>query len=146
MFGAAAALRDATRAGRPVAAEQIQRRATIVARTAIGAEGFAAGEAAGRELPLESAIAEAIETMMLPVQAIVTASASPPASAAGADLTPREREVLRLLAEGRSNQEIADALSISLLTAKTHVARILAKLDLPSRSSAAAYALRHGLN
>jgi predicted ATPase/DNA-binding CsgD family transcriptional regulator/predicted metal-dependent hydrolase len=65
--------------------------------------------------------------------------------AADTHLTRRELEVLRLLAAGRSNQEIADALSISLLTAKTHVTRILAKLDLPSRAAAAAFAHRYGL-
>jgi DNA-binding NarL/FixJ family response regulator len=50
-----------------------------------------------------------------------------------ASLTAREREVLRLVAAGRSNQEIADELVISPLTAKTHVARILAKLGARDR-------------
>jgi DNA-binding NarL/FixJ family response regulator len=50
-----------------------------------------------------------------------------------ASLTEREREVLRLVAAGRSNQEIADELVISPLTAKTHVARILAKLGARDR-------------
>lgn len=50
-----------------------------------------------------------------------------------ASLTVREREVLRLVAAGRSNQEIADDLVISPLTAKTHVARILSKLDARDR-------------
>jgi DNA-binding NarL/FixJ family response regulator len=148
MFGAAAALRAAAGAARSVAAEAIHQRTTATARTVAGAEAFAAAETAGRELPLDRAIAEAIETAMLPVKVaapVLLAPAPQPAPAPAADLTPREREVLRLLADGKSNQEIADALSISLLTAKTHVTRILAKLDLPSRSSAAAYALRHGL-
>lgn len=60
-------------------------------------------------------------------------------------LSPRELEVLRLLADGLSNQEIADAMFISLRTAATHVTHILAKLDLNSRTSAVAYAIRHGL-
>lgn len=50
-----------------------------------------------------------------------------------ASLTAREREVLRLVAAGRSNQEIADELTVSPLTAKTHVARILAKLGARDR-------------
>ena len=60
-------------------------------------------------------------------------------------LTPREREVLRLLASGTSNQAIADALFLSLGTVKVHVTRILAKLGVTSRSAATDYAHRHGL-
>jgi non-specific serine/threonine protein kinase len=63
----------------------------------------------------------------------------------GIALTAREREVLRLVAEGKTNQEIADQLFISPRTAGTHVANILTKLELHSRSAAAAYALRNGL-
>jgi ATP/maltotriose-dependent transcriptional regulator MalT len=55
-------------------------------------------------------------------------------------LTAREVEVLRLVAEGASNQAIADELVVSLPTVKTHVSRILAKLDVRSRSQAAARA------
>jgi DNA-binding CsgD family transcriptional regulator len=62
-----------------------------------------------------------------------------------ADLSQREVEVLRLLAAGRSNREIADALCISLNTVATHVRNILAKTDAANRTEAAAYALRHGL-
>lgn len=60
-------------------------------------------------------------------------------------LTPREREVLRLVAQGRTNQEIADALFISHRTATTHVANILGKLDVASRTQATAWAVRQGL-
>jgi two-component system, NarL family, response regulator LiaR len=57
-------------------------------------------------------------------------------------LTAREREVLALLARGRSNKEIADALVISRKTASVHVSNLLAKLQLNSRTQAALYALR----
>ena len=60
-------------------------------------------------------------------------------------LTDREVEVLRRVAQGLSNQEIADALGISILTVKTHVANILAKLGLPTRIAVAGYVHRHGL-
>jgi NarL family two-component system response regulator LiaR len=60
-------------------------------------------------------------------------------------LTPREVQVLRLVAQGRSNQEIADALVISETTVRTHVSNILSKLHLASRTQAALYALREGL-
>jgi non-specific serine/threonine protein kinase len=60
-------------------------------------------------------------------------------------LTARERDVLRLLVEGRSNAEIAERLFISHRTAQTHVANILGKLGVNTRAAAAAYAARHGL-
>ena len=61
-------------------------------------------------------------------------------------LTPREREVLVLVAEGRSNREIATALTISERTVQTHIRSILAKLGLRSRTQAALVAVREGLS
>jgi ATP/maltotriose-dependent transcriptional regulator MalT len=61
-------------------------------------------------------------------------------------LTPREREVLRLVAAGRSNKQIADALYISRKTASVHVSNILTKLGVHSRGEAAASARRLGLD
>jgi DNA-binding CsgD family transcriptional regulator len=60
-------------------------------------------------------------------------------------LSQREREVARLLVEGKSNLEIAEALSISHHTAGNHVAHILRKLELESRTAVAAWAVRHGI-
>jgi len=60
-------------------------------------------------------------------------------------LTVRETEVLRLLAQGKSNKEIGSILIIGEKTVKTHVSSILSKLDVPSRTQAALYALRIGL-
>lgn len=61
------------------------------------------------------------------------------------DLTEREREVLRQVALGRSNREIADALVVSQETVKTHVANILSKLELENRTQVIIYALKHGM-
>ena len=61
------------------------------------------------------------------------------------ELTPREAEVLRRLALGMSNKEIADALSIGDETVKTHVGNVLAKLDVENRAQATVQALRRGL-
>lgn len=60
-------------------------------------------------------------------------------------LTERENDVLALLAQGRSNKEIARALNIGEGTVKTHVSKILVKLGLPSRTQAALYAVKNGL-
>ncbi|MYT29172.1 response regulator transcription factor [Streptomyces sp. MspMP-M5] len=63
----------------------------------------------------------------------------------GSSLTDREREVLGLIADGRSNREIARALVLSEKTVKTHVSNILMKLDLADRTQAALWAVRHGI-
>jgi ATP/maltotriose-dependent transcriptional regulator MalT len=62
------------------------------------------------------------------------------------DLSPRELEVLRELAKGGTNQDIANALFISVPTVKVHVRSILTKLNLTSRTAAAAWAITNGLN
>jgi NarL family two-component system response regulator LiaR len=70
----------------------------------------------------------------------------PPSRPPTADpLTEREMEVLRRVAHGETNQQIATALGISEATARTHVSNILSKLHLASRTQAALYALREGL-
>jgi DNA-binding NarL/FixJ family response regulator len=66
-------------------------------------------------------------------------------SAIGADLTPRELEVLGLLAVGLSNNEIAEKLTLSAGTVRLHVSNILAKLEAPNRTTAVVLAMKHGL-
>lgn len=61
------------------------------------------------------------------------------------ELTNREEEILMLISQGMSNQEIADELFITLKTVKTHVSNILAKLEVEDRTQAAIYAFKHGL-
>ena len=60
-------------------------------------------------------------------------------------LTPREREVLALVAAGATNREVGERLHMAEKTASVHVSRILAKLEVRSRTEAAAVAHRHGL-
>jgi NarL family two-component system response regulator LiaR len=73
------------------------------------------------------------------------ASPNPGPEPAPDDLTPRELEVLRQIAQGMNNRQIALALSISEKTVKTHVSNILGKLHLADRTQAAIYAHRHGV-
>lgn len=61
------------------------------------------------------------------------------------DLTNREKEILLLIAEGKSNQEIADILFITLKTVKTHVSNILSKLEVEDRTQATIYAFKNQL-
>jgi non-specific serine/threonine protein kinase len=110
-------------------------RAVEAARRSLGAAGFAAADGAGRSLGLEAAVAEAAALLACPTEP----SLAPP----DIGLTPRERDVLRLLAAGRSDGDIAAALSISRRTVTTHVTNLLAKLGVDSRAAAASLALRH---
>jgi DNA-binding NarL/FixJ family response regulator len=69
----------------------------------------------------------------------------PPRKTAVTDLTARELDVLTLIAKGCSNAEIADALSISGVTVKSHIGHIFVKLDLRDRAAAIVYAYDHGI-
>lgn len=75
------------------------------------------------------------------ISALREARADDPVS----ELTPRELDVLRLVADGKPNKQIASELAISERTARTHVSRILRKLGLSSRTQAALWAVREGL-
>jgi predicted ATPase/DNA-binding CsgD family transcriptional regulator len=88
------------------------------------------------------ALTEAVEMLGGPSPSPVVAEPSPVAMLG---LTPREIEVLRLLAEGRSDREIADALSISERTAGNHVQHAMQKIGVDSRTAAAVFAVRHDL-
>jgi non-specific serine/threonine protein kinase len=112
-------------------------RAEAAARAALGEVAFAAAWAAGRALPLAQAVAEAM-----------AGAAPPPAAGAAAPphgLTAREVEVLRLVAAGQTDREIAAALFVSRRTVEWHLSNLLAKLGVGSRTAAAAYAIREGL-
>ena len=82
------------------------------------------------------------------VQKLMQRAARPAEAANGAlpgSLTEREADVIRLVARGQSNREIAQALVISEKTAKAHISNILGKLGLEDRTQLAIYALKHGL-
>ncbi|MBQ0889015.1 response regulator transcription factor [Streptomyces sp. RM72] len=77
--------------------------------------------------------------------ALLSQEESTPGTGRAGSLTEREHEVLGLIADGRSNREIARALVLSEKTVKTHVSNILMKLDLADRTQAALWAVRHGV-
>ena len=92
----------------------------------------------------DAGIFERIGRLLAAVTAAPEPTEAAPAAVPGG-LTPRELEVLRLLAAGRSNPQIGELLFISPRTAQVHVTRLLAKLGLANRTEAAAFAHRHGL-
>ena len=143
LFGAAQALREAIR--NPVApaqrAEYDRHVATV--RTTLDEETLAAAWAAGRAMTLDEAIEYAL-----------VLKAPPPAGRSGdpavrtgaaAVLTPREREVAALIADGLTNREIAARLVVAERTAEGHVQSILNRLGFSSRAQIAVWAVEHGL-
>jgi NarL family two-component system response regulator LiaR len=94
---------------------------------------------------LAKAIREAVSgrSTLSPEAARVLIQATRPTKQPLYDLTEREREVLNLVVQGQSNQQIADAMVISLATVKAHVSSILSKLQVSSRAEAIAYAIKH---
>jgi DNA-binding CsgD family transcriptional regulator/tetratricopeptide (TPR) repeat protein len=121
-----------------------------IAQTRVRLAGVlrASGDAAGAREVADLARAAAHELGARPLLDELTAQGSSPAPATatgGVALTPRESEILALVAEGRSNGEIGKQLFISTKTVSVHVSNILAKLDAASRTEAAAVARRRGL-
>jgi DNA-binding NarL/FixJ family response regulator len=118
-----------------------------------GASGFMLKDAPPEEIAAAVRIIANGEALLAPavtravIEEFAKQSPAPPSTPPRAveELTPREREVLELLAHGLSNSEICERLVISEATAKTHVARILQKLDLRDRVQAVIYAYETGL-
>ena len=146
----AAAVGQAERAARLLGASRAQRdrlglrfrvredqaaleHAMAATRAALGERAFAIAWAAGRSLTPTQVIAEALDSL------------APPTSTNDISLTPRESEILRLLASGQTDSAIATALFISVRTVEHHVARIFAKLGVHNRTAATTAAIAAGL-
>ena len=118
-----------------------------------GARGYLTKDASAEEIEqairalaagrthLDAAVQQRLVAAVLDVQPSATAAAQPLPD----DLSPREAEVLQLIAAGLSNTEIATALFVSNATVKTHVNRIFAKIGARDRAQAVGYAYQHGL-
>jgi DNA-binding CsgD family transcriptional regulator len=112
------------------------------ARECLGEIEFATAWAAGESMSMDAVVAEA-DDVLAAWGSTGENDRTPAPSHLG--LSPREIEVLRLVAAGKSNRQIAEALFISVETVKVHVRSILAKLELESRTAAAAFAIHHQL-
>jgi DNA-binding NarL/FixJ family response regulator len=125
---------------------------SIIGALRAGALGYLTKDATRAEIGravLAAAAGQAVldpEVQQRLLSAAVRAPAAPAAGIAPSDndLTPRESEVLRLIAGGKSNREIARALFVSEATVKTHVNRIFAKTGSRDRGQAMRYAYQHG--
>lgn len=144
LFGAAEFARQAIGLPAGMPEQAMYDRGTTGARHDLGEAGFAAAWRTGQAMSIEPALVEA---------AAVAAEIGWSTDRPGDDdtvqsephLTSRELDVLRLLIEGRSDKEIADALFISPRTVQTHITNLFAKLGVNRRAAAASAAVRHGL-
>jgi len=139
LLGAAATIREADAQPRDQLEVPTYEQVVATARTKLGELAFLKAWEAGTHLSWDEVLAE-IDTL---IQTLGWDDAGEPQVQTTYGLTPRETEVLRLVAEGRSNRAIAEMLSISERTVENHVLHILTKLDLDSRTAAATWAVRH---
>ena len=120
-------------------------------RAGLDAEGFARAWAEGQQMPLTDAIQLALTEELSPTSPLggerLAEADAPPAGAASAGpdgLSPREVEVLALLAQGKSNKQIAQTLTLSVRTVERHIENGYRKTGVHGRAEAATYAIRHG--
>lgn len=117
----------------------------------VGASGFLLKDAPADELVRAVRVVAAGEALLAPsitrrlIEEVTARRARRPRTESVEILTPREREVLDLVAEGQSNGEIAGSLHVSEQTVKTHVSSVLNKLSLRDRAQAVVFAYENGL-
>jgi DNA-binding NarL/FixJ family response regulator len=139
------ALREAAPASRIIVLSADDRRETVLAAIEQGAAGFIP-KTADTAL-LEQALGVVMQRgVFMPPAALLHPGAGPaPAQAAAAALTPRQRDVLRMLVEGQSNKLIGRALGLSPSTVRTHVEALFERLNVHNRTQAVVAAARMGL-
>jgi predicted ATPase/class 3 adenylate cyclase/DNA-binding CsgD family transcriptional regulator len=150
LWGAAEALREALGVPLPLVERASYARAVAAARAQLGERAFAAAWAKGRTMSPEQALAAAArEREALPASIQPEERSSSPATTPlphyPGDLTRREVDVLRVVAEGLTNEQVAERLVISARTVDTHLTSIYSKIGVSSRSAATRYAIEHHL-
>jgi DNA-binding CsgD family transcriptional regulator len=120
--------------------------AVEAARETLGEAAFASTAAAGRALTFDELLDELLEALEDGKDALATrVQVASPSRQIDSLLSPRERDVLTLVAAGRSNKEIAETLFIAPSTVKTHVTSLLTKLDAENRAQLATIAVQRKL-
>ena len=149
LLGAAAAIREQIAVPGDPSERAAVADTTATAQRSMGDAAFTAAWSAGHGLPQPDAVAEALAlepaaTPQLPLPTQRPSAAPPGRPPALPDgITPREADVLRLIASGNTNREIAEALVLSVATVERHIANLYAKIGARGRADATAYALRH---
>jgi predicted ATPase/DNA-binding CsgD family transcriptional regulator len=147
LFGAAQALREAVGYPQSPSQRAVQEPYLVAARSRLG-ETWEAALAEGRAMELEEAVEYALseeELSTIASSAALTEQLSAPVSEHPAGLTPREVEVLGLVATGMTNVQVAKELFLSPRTVQRHLGSIYNKLGVSSRVAATRFALEHGL-
>lgn len=142
MWGAAEILLTVTGASIPPAERATYERSVATVRAQLGEQAFATAWAQGRTMtPGQSISAQVPVTLLTQIPAVAPSMTIVPPLG----LTPREMDVLRLLARGMTSVQISEQLTISVLTVNGHIRSIYSKLGVTSRSAATRYALEHRL-
>ncbi|AUA14712.1 response regulator [Streptomyces sp. SID8382] len=138
-------LRDLDNPARVLVVTSFTEKRTVVPALRAGAAGYVYKDVDPEALARAIRSVHSGHVLLQPEVALALLSQEEGGGQGRGSLTEREREVLALIADGRSNREIARALVLSEKTVKTHVSNILMKLDLSDRTQAALWAVRHGI-
>jgi DNA-binding CsgD family transcriptional regulator len=141
LIGAAEGIRDSLGSVWEMPERQVYERTLIDVQAKLGQQPWQRFQAGGRLLSADVAATAALGML----ESILVAGNQDKSPTADLGLTAREQDVLRLIAAGKSDREIADELFISPRTAQTHVSNLLGKLGVNKRSEAAVLAIRHNL-
>ncbi|PZG46861.1 DNA-binding response regulator [Spongiactinospora gelatinilytica] len=146
-LGALELLAERGLAVRVLVLTSVSDRADVAPAMRAGAAGFLYKDVDPGSLVQAIRAVAAGQVLLAPeaARAVLDGGGSVPATDNPSPLTEREREVLGLIAAGRSNREIARELSVAEKTVKTHVSNVLMKLGVQDRTQAALYAVRHGM-
>ena len=147
LFGAAEALRETQNSVLPPIYRPAYERDVAAARAQLDEPAFTAAWAAGRALSLEQAIEAALKPLpeVTPTAPPVTPQLTTPTGAYPAGLTRREVEVLRLIAQGLTDAQVAEQLVLSAHTVHAHLRSVYTKLEVTSRAAATRFAVDHHL-